>query len=160
MRRSESATRGVPRPTYLPVVAHRAVERPVKSLREIWRDVARCGEIWRDVGRYGEMWGDIWAVRRVQEPAVRESPGDHPHRHDEYGYYYGVLRRLLTEPRTYYGRYLLWLVVWSLRATTCYGGVHVEDDEHVEEGAVRGEQHARARQRARDEAEALEAPPG
>ena len=47
----------------------------------------------------------------------------------------------------------------SLLATTCYG-VHVEDDEHVEEGAVRGEQHARARQRARDEAEALEAPPG
>ena len=55
MRMSESATRGVPRPTYLPVVAHRAVERPVKSLREIARDMARCGEIWRDVGRCGEI---------------------------------------------------------------------------------------------------------
>ena len=54
MRMSESATRGVPRPTYLPVVAHRAVESPVKSLREIWRDMARYGEIWGDIGSYRE----------------------------------------------------------------------------------------------------------
>jgi len=57
MRMRESATRGVPRPTYLPVVAHRAVERPVKSLREIARDMARCGEMWGDVERCGEIWG-------------------------------------------------------------------------------------------------------
>jgi hypothetical protein len=45
MRMSVSATRGVPRPTYLPVVAHRAVESPVKSLRETWRDMGGYGEI-------------------------------------------------------------------------------------------------------------------
>ena len=65
MRMSESATRGVPRPTYLPVVAHRAVERPVKSLREIARDMARCGEMWGDVERYGEIWGDMGSLGRV-----------------------------------------------------------------------------------------------
>ena len=35
-----------------------------------------------------------------------------------------------------------------LLATATYCGVHVEDHEHVEEGAVRRQKHARVRQRA------------
>ena len=112
MRMSESAIRGVPRPTYLPVVAHSAVESPVKSLREIERDMGRCGE----------MWG---AIGRAQEPAVIASPGGHPHRHDESGYYCGVLRRLLTAPRTYYGHCLLRLVVLTMVPTRHYSTAYM-----------------------------------